>query len=65
MEKTPSKPRQINVVLNTSTNPNNESARMDNSRSNSNLLVQRLTDYEVGDVGNSMKSRGSEELPPD
>jgi hypothetical protein len=50
MEKTPSKPRQINVVLNTSTNPNNESARMDNSRSNSNLLVQRLTDYEVGDV---------------
>jgi len=50
MEKTPSKPRQINVVLNTSTNPNNESARMENSRSNSNLLVQRLTDYEVGDV---------------
>lgn len=50
MEKTPSKIREINVVLNTSNNQHNESGRMDNSRSNSNLMVQRLTDYEVGDV---------------
>ena len=50
MEKASTKLKQINVNLNMSTNPNNESARMDNSRSNANLLVQRLTDYEAEDV---------------